>query len=183
MALGPKDQKKLYDYMPSQWIGIQMRRVNCFKAQRQQLAIGLSAATARRLSVMDRGPLVSYAAPPDAVATRHPLNLALCGVLMTVSGTVSAALTNLSGYFRTGIAGSSASGRKACFGLPDAQSKFRLGNECQTYGEFTLSQVLAQTEGGIKVTGTGTFAASTEEGHLPRFREACGTICMPVAGV
>lgn len=80
----------------------------------------------------------------------------------------------LGGYFRTGIAGSSVGGRQSCFGLPGAQARLRLGNECQTYTELTLSQILAQSNNGVYVTGVGTLAAGTEEGHAPTFRGTHG---------
>jgi maltoporin len=40
------------------------------------------------------------------------------------------------GYFRAGTGGNSEGGDQVCFGLPGARSKYRFGNECETYGEL-----------------------------------------------
>ena len=50
---------------------------------------------------------------------------------MPVVGDVS-----LHGYFRIGWGVSGEKGRQVCFQLQGAMSKFRLGNECEQYGEF-----------------------------------------------
>lgn len=62
-------------------------------------------------------------------------------VLLLAAGPVLA-LTGLEihGYLRAG-AGTAAGGdgRQACFFLPGAGAKYRLGNECETYGELAAS--------------------------------------------
>jgi maltoporin len=40
------------------------------------------------------------------------------------------------GYFRSGTGSNSEGGDQVCFGLPGAGSKYRYGNECETYGEL-----------------------------------------------
>lgn len=52
------------------------------------------------------------------------------------------------GYLRAG-AGSVAGGdgRQACFSLPGAGAKYRLGNECETYGELSVGYKLVPAEG------------------------------------
>jgi maltoporin len=40
------------------------------------------------------------------------------------------------GYVRSGLGTSGEGGKEACFGLAGAASKYRLGNECETYGEL-----------------------------------------------
>lgn len=67
-----------------------------------------------------------------------PLTLAL--TLMSATGTAHA--LDWSGYFRTGPGLTSGDSARACYGL-GAGSKgmtYRLGNECDLYGEFQLSQ-------------------------------------------
>ncbi|MEW6707560.1 MAG: carbohydrate porin [Pseudomonadota bacterium] len=45
------------------------------------------------------------------------------------------------GYFRAGPGATTTKGTsRACYGLPGPGMKYRLGNECDIYGEFTLSQ-------------------------------------------
>lgn len=51
-----------------------------------------------------------------------------------------AAALDFQGYFRALTASNSARGGATCFKLDGAMSKYRLGNECETYGEFLFSQ-------------------------------------------
>ena len=45
-------------------------------------------------------------------------------------------------YVRSGIGGADTGGTQQCFQLPGAQSKYRLGNECEQYIELDLRQDL-----------------------------------------
>ena len=58
-----------------------------------------------------------------------------------------------SGYFRGGIGGSSQNGRQVCFAMPNPAglvSKYRLGNECEVWGEFQLTTVVyAGSDGSV----------------------------------
>lgn len=45
------------------------------------------------------------------------------------------------GYLRSGVGTSVNSGSQSCFQLPGAQTKYRLGNECEQYGELELRQI------------------------------------------
>lgn len=58
----------------------------------------------------------------------------------------SASAVDWGGYFRSGPGGSSKDTSRACYGLSGPGLKYRLGNECDFYGEFALSQ-------GAKVEG------------------------------
>jgi maltoporin len=56
---------------------------------------------------------------------------------MALSASAQAALPiDFGGYIRSGFGTSSEGGKEACFGLAGASSKYRLGNECETYGEL-----------------------------------------------
>lgn len=44
------------------------------------------------------------------------------------------------GYFRAGPGASKKDASRACYGLSGPGLKYRLGNECDIYGEFFLSQ-------------------------------------------
>ncbi|MGB1271424.1 MAG: maltoporin LamB [Endozoicomonas sp.] len=46
------------------------------------------------------------------------------------------------GYARSGVGGSSGEGDQACFKVAGAPSKYRLGNECETYAELKLGATL-----------------------------------------
>jgi maltoporin len=51
------------------------------------------------------------------------------------------------GYFRTGAGHNSARGEQACFGL-EGVAKYRLGNECDSYGEFLYTKEVAKSASG-----------------------------------
>ncbi len=55
------------------------------------------------------------------------------------------------GYLRTGIGWGDDGGRQTCFQLPGARTKYRLGNECETYGEFGGSFLFGNAGSGAKV--------------------------------
>jgi maltoporin len=52
----------------------------------------------------------------------------------------SAYAVDWTGYFRAGPGATKKDASRACYGLPGAGLKYRLGNECDFYGEFLLSQ-------------------------------------------
>ena len=68
------------------------------------------------------------------------------------------------GYFRSGVGGSSGGGDQACFQLPGAPKKYRLGNECETYGELSLNATVMELENGPKFN-IGTMLAFSVPNH------------------
>lgn len=52
------------------------------------------------------------------------------------------------GYFRSGIGTSAGGGDQACFQLPGAPKKYRLGNECETYGELAFGAKVLEVKDG-----------------------------------
>ena len=63
------------------------------------------------------------------------------------------------GYFRTGYGISSQKGRMVCFQVPGAPTKYRLGNECDQYGEFLFSAPAYVGEDGVVGTANVQIAA------------------------
>ena len=68
-------------------------------------------------------------------------------VIASCALTVSAALAasqahalDFGAYFRAGPGLAKKDAARACYGLSGAGLKYRLGNECDIYGEFALSQ-------------------------------------------
>ena len=49
------------------------------------------------------------------------------------------------GYVRTGTGVTSEGGKQACFGI--APAKYRLGNECETYGEVAFALPFGKSDG------------------------------------
>lgn len=62
-----------------------------------------------------------------------------------------------SGYFRSGIGTTMGGGDQACFQAAGATSKYRLGNECETYAELGFGTNLY--ESGLKVFSVDTMIA------------------------
>ena len=56
-------------------------------------------------------------------------------------------------YFRTGAGHSTGGGEQACFGL-DGVAKYRLGNECDSYGEFRYTKEVAKSAIGASFVAT-----------------------------
>lgn len=90
-------------------------------------------------------------------------------VLATVVLPLSAQALEFSGYFRTGVGDSTEGGRQSCFQLPGAQSKYRLGNECEQYFEFDLRQDLLKLDDGSVISVEGMAQLFNEYGHTPEF--------------
>lgn len=53
---------------------------------------------------------------------------------------VQAMAVDFHGYARSGIGWTGSGGEQQCFQATGAQSKYRLGNECETYAELKLGQ-------------------------------------------
>ncbi|MEW6706349.1 MAG: carbohydrate porin [Pseudomonadota bacterium] len=71
--------------------------------------------------------------------TTHLLRATAAAALL--AATAHAHALDYGGYFRAGPGATSTKGTsRACYGLPGPGLKYRLGNECDIYGEFTLSQ-------------------------------------------
>lgn len=105
------------------------------------------------------------------------LPAALALALIASSAQAGVPQVDFGGYFRSGFGTSDKGGKEACFGLAGAGSKYRLGNECETYGELAL--------GGEAFKGANGFAMRVNtrlayvvnqnqdwEQFSPSFREA-----------
>ena len=65
-----------------------------------------------------------------------PLAVAVAAGIMSVQ----AMAVDFHGYARSGIGWTGSGGEQQCFQATGAQSKYRLGNECETYAELKLGQ-------------------------------------------
>ena len=70
----------------------------------------------------------------------------------------SASAVELHGYWRSGLGGNSVGGGQTCFGLSQTGYKFRLGNECETYGELEFRQNLYKDKSGLQFDFVGMLA-------------------------
>ncbi|MFV9685210.1 maltoporin [Pseudomonas sp. NY15367] len=73
------------------------------------------------------------------------------------------------GYMRSGAGGSENGGTQSCFQLPGAQSKYRLGNECEQYIELDLRQDLLTLDDGSVLSIEGMAQLYNQYGHTPEF--------------
>lgn len=77
----------------------------------------------------------------------------------------SAQAVDWGGYFRAGPAMADKDASRACYGLSGAGLKYRLGNECDIYGEFALSQGLKSEGVDYKATlMTNLYNPQTDTG-------------------
>jgi maltoporin len=68
-----------------------------------------------------------------------PTPLALAAALAATLAAGSAHAVDFGGYFRAGPGATKKDASRACYGLSGPGLKYRLGNECDFYGEFLLS--------------------------------------------
>ena len=104
------------------------------------------------------------------------------GIVLVASSSITAvqaADNNLEfhGYLRSGIGTNSEGGDQACFKLDGAAAKYRLGNECETYGELSFGKKVWENDDGAYFNVNTRLAFSVEQAQdweqaEPSFREA-----------
>lgn len=82
-----------------------------------------------------------------------PLAAALLGIM----GSTAHAL-EFHGYLRSGSGSNNKDGSQVCFQLPGAYTKYRLGNECETYAEIALDHEVFEAKDGTKFLYHGRLA-------------------------
>jgi maltoporin len=105
------------------------------------------------------------------------LPVALATVALSAS---SASALEFHGYFRTGIASVLEGGSESCFQLPGAGAKYRLGNECETYGEVQFDENVFKGDDGAEFKVHSMFGFKTGGGA--DFEELGGDADDPDAG-
>jgi len=68
------------------------------------------------------------------------------------------------GYMRSGAGVATKGGGQQCFGLPGAFSKYRLGNECETYGELEFDTDVLKAKDGVDFKYVGMLGYATHGG-------------------
>lgn len=97
---------------------------------------------------------------------QHPIktSLALACTMLLACGAARAsdAEGEYHGYFRAGLGSSTDSrGPQSCYGLGGNTMRYRLGNECDTYGEFEYQKEMAKSANGVSFVGHIMVAAYT----------------------
>jgi maltoporin len=79
------------------------------------------------------------------------------------------------GYLRTGTGSTSEGGKQACFGLNGAPAKYRLGNECETYGEIAFGLPFGKPDGGGPWAKYNIMLATIENNSASDFENSKGS--------
>ena len=85
-----------------------------------------------------------------------------------------ASALDFEGYFRALAGSNSSKGGATCFQLSGTLAKYRLGNECEVYGEFTFSQAMAKADDGavfstvVMLSYYSPNASSSSDADLPQ---------------
>jgi len=103
------------------------------------------------------------------LARHRTKHAALCAVVWAGGLPLSASALDFNGYERIGAGQSSDGGTQQCFFLPGAQTKYRLGNECEHVIELMLGQQLGRfsDDSSLSIKGMGIFL--NEYGKTPKF--------------
>ncbi|HJU49840.1 MAG TPA: carbohydrate porin, partial [Pseudogulbenkiania sp.] len=101
------------------------------------------------------------------------ISASLLGAALLAGAIAPAQAFDFHGYVRAGV-GSSDGDSQACFKLAGAQSKYRLGNECEIYSELTGEQDLVQFDNGMKLSGLAMASLYNENDRTPTFHNSDG---------
>lgn len=106
--------------------------------------------------------------------TLRKLPLAIAVAVGTLSAPTMA--VDFTGYARSGIGWTGSGGEQQCFQATGAQSKYRLGNECETYAELKLGQeVWKEGDKSFYFDTNVAYSVAQQndwEATSPAFREA-----------
>lgn len=116
---------------------------------------------------------------------KHLLRATACAAALALAGPASA--LDFNGYFRVGPGSTAKNQSRACYGLAGAGLKYRLGNECDIYGEFQFSQGMSKDGVDYRATimpsiyNPGTDTGSATVAMAQMFAEAKGLDVAPEA--
>lgn len=109
---------------------------------------------------------------------KRATGLGLAMALGSLALPMSSMALEFTGYVRSGAGTADGNGRQSCFQLPGAQSKYRLGNECEQYAELDLRQDLFTLDDGSVLSVEGMAQLYNQYGHTPKFTGDYGTARM-----
>jgi len=102
--------------------------------------------------------------------------LAACACLIAP---LSAQALEFSGYMRSGVGNSLNGGKQSCFQLPGAESKYRLGNECEQYAELELRQDVYSFDDGSVLSVDGMASLYNQYNRELTFQGDNGAARLP----
>ncbi|WGS45338.1 carbohydrate porin [Burkholderia sp. JSH-S8] len=155
-----------------------------FRLTRLAATLSLAAASAALHAAPDPATTVAADSAPGGLTQATGVVPADTSPANVATPTPSSAWNQLTpwtqfhGYMRAGV-GTSDGHSQACFQLPGAQSKYRLGNECQVYGELEIDQTLYKFANGMQLSAVGMASLVNDLDRTPTFDGNHGRIRMP----
>lgn len=100
-------------------------------------------------------------------------NLWIVGTAVFLLSQIASAI-EFGGYFRTGIGATENGKTQECFRLTGAPTKYRLGNECEQYGEFFAQQNLIKLKDNSELNIKGMLQFYNQYGQTLSFNDDNG---------
>lgn len=110
---------------------------------------------------------------------RGKASLLACVLLLCAASAHGDEIGPFSGYLRTGLGSTGDGHTQACFQLPGAEAKYRLGNECETYAELGWTQPVATLDSGVTFSAMAMASLYEQVNHAPTFTGDSGDARMP----
>ncbi|MEB0208567.1 carbohydrate porin [Pseudomonas sp. CCC3.1] len=107
------------------------------------------------------------------------LNRSLFTACVCLLAPLSANALEFAGYLRSGIGNSLEGGKQSCFKLPGAESKYRLGNECEQYAELELRQDVYNFDDGSVLSVDGMASLYNQYNRQLTFQGDNGSARLP----
>ena len=107
------------------------------------------------------------------------LNRSLFTACLCLLAPLSAHALEFAGYLRSGIGNSLEGGKQSCFKLPGAESKYRLGNECEQYAELELRQDVYSFDDGSVLSVDGMASLYNQYNRQLTFQGDNGSARLP----
>ena len=110
---------------------------------------------------------------------KSSLNYSICIASLCLLAPLSASALEFAGYLRSGVGNSLNGGKQSCFQLPGAESKYRLGNECEQYAELELRQDVYSFDDGSVLSVDGMASLYNQYNRELTFQGDNGAARLP----
>ena len=110
---------------------------------------------------------------------KSSLNHSICIASLCLLAPLSANALEFAGYLRSGVGNSLNGGKQSCFKLPGAESKYRLGNECEQYAELELRQDVYNFDDGSVLSVDGMASLYNQYNRQLTFQGDNGSARLP----
>ena len=110
---------------------------------------------------------------------KSSLNYSICIASLCLLAPLSANALEFAGYMRSGVGNSLNGGKQSCFKLPGAESKYRLGNECEQYAELELRQDVYNFDDGSVLSVDGMASLYNQYNRQLTFQGDNGSARLP----